>query len=675
MSQSSSSPSPSTPKRWDTLGSDLLASVVVFLVALPLCMGIAIASGAPVASGLITGIVGGLVVGVLAGSPLQVSGPAAGLTVIVYEAIQQHGLEMLGLLVLIAGAAQLVAGMLRFGQWFRAVSPAVIKGMLAGIGILIFASQFHVMVDDSPKSSGIANLLTIPEAIEKGMAWPNLGSEEERAFKTEQLRQIGELHRRQERLWELTAERLPDHATIDQWKAESPERHAAEIAALRELLGDQETIVEELEALPPVLHRLETLDGDRDQMDAVERAAAKAADRANAAADDLRLGNEYDALASQNAAVDAIEDLLVSLKSHNLAAGVGLLTILIIVVWDGLAPKRWKVVPATLLAIIVVTALTTILKLPVLYVEVPTNLLDGVTLPTWSILSDAPWSALLSTGLVIAAIASAETLLCATAVDQMHQGPRTRYDRELTAQGVGNMLCGLFGALPMTGVIVRSSANIQAGGKTRLSAILHGFWLLVFVVGLAGLLRLIPTASLAAMLVYIGYRLVDLGAIRSLRQYGISEVAIYAATVLTIVLEDLLTGVIVGIVLSGVKLLYTFSSLNTTLDISEGGKKAVLALDGAATFIRLPKLAAELERVPRNAELHIDMTNLSYIDHACLDLLASWASQHQSGGGQLVIDWESLHARFRRESMATPAHERTAMPNDLVGRSAEDARH
>jgi MFS superfamily sulfate permease-like transporter len=185
---------------------------------------------------------------------------------------------------------------------------------------------------------------------------------------------------------------------------------------------------------------------------------------------------------------------------------------------------------------------------------------------------------------------------------------------------------------------------------------------------------LIPTASLAAMLVYIGYRLVDLGAIRNLRQYGLSEVLIYAATVLTIVLEDLLTGVIVGIVLSGIKLLYTFSHLNSKLEIAEGGEKAVLSLEGAATFIRLPRLAAELERVPRNAELHIDMTHLTYLDHACLDLLASWASQHQSGGGQLVIDWESLHARFRRDALAGPTTPKTTLPDDLVNRSGK-ARH
>ena len=148
---------------------DFLASIVVFLVALPLCMGIAIASGVPPALGLITGIVGGLVVGFLAGSPLQVSGPAAGLAVVVYQAVQDHGLAALGVIILGAGAIQLAAGLLKIGQWFRAISPSVIHGMLAGIGVLIFCSQFHVMVDDAPRANGIQNLISIPESIYKGL--------------------------------------------------------------------------------------------------------------------------------------------------------------------------------------------------------------------------------------------------------------------------------------------------------------------------------------------------------------------------------------------------------------------------------------------------------------------------------------------------------------------------
>lgn len=125
----------------------------------------------PVAAALITGIVGGIVVGALAGCPLQVSGPAAGLTVIVFEIVQRFGFEMLGIVVLMGGAIQLAASVFKLGQWFRAVSPAVIKGMLAGIGVLIFASQFHVMVDDKPNGNGLTNLVTIPAAVAKSLTW------------------------------------------------------------------------------------------------------------------------------------------------------------------------------------------------------------------------------------------------------------------------------------------------------------------------------------------------------------------------------------------------------------------------------------------------------------------------------------------------------------------------
>src|SRR5262245_47638103 len=139
----------------NSLHHDLLASIVVFLVALPLCMGVAIASGMPPALGLVTGIIGGLVVGFLQGSPLQVSGPAAGMAVIVLSLVQSRGLAGTAVIVLFAGVLQLIAGALRGGRWFRAVPPAVIHGMLAGIGVLILASQFHVMIDDKPRSDGL----------------------------------------------------------------------------------------------------------------------------------------------------------------------------------------------------------------------------------------------------------------------------------------------------------------------------------------------------------------------------------------------------------------------------------------------------------------------------------------------------------------------------------------
>ena len=179
---------------------DVLASMVVFLVALPLCMGIALASGAPVATGLATGIIGGLVVGFLAGSPLQVSGPAAGLTVICGEVIRQHGVPALGTVVLIAGVLQLLAGMFRLGQWFRAVSPAVIHAMLSGIGLLIVSSQLHVMVDDRPRETAVRNIVSIPETLIKGLPIPAIEPRATRSDRIEMLQTFGALHEHQDEI-------------------------------------------------------------------------------------------------------------------------------------------------------------------------------------------------------------------------------------------------------------------------------------------------------------------------------------------------------------------------------------------------------------------------------------------------------------------------------------------
>ncbi len=548
---------------------DFLASLVVFLVALPLCMGIALASGVHPAQGLITGIVAGLVVGFLTGSPLSVSGPAAGLTVIVMDFVMDQresyylaqlgekasdpaaraaleadaftfSIVALGLVVFLAGAMQVLAGLLRTGQWFRAVSPAVIQGMLAGIGVLIFSSQFHVMVDDKPKRGGLRNLITIPQAVYKGLG-PIVSEESE------------------------------------------------------------------------------------------EPTPQNGASRGNAAI-----------------SADENTPLHPDARNHHLAALTGVITILTILAWLRFAPKPLKVIPAPLVAVVVATVFATVMKLEIINVDVPENLIESLTLPgpEWWELIRQPHIWL--TAVVLAAVASAETLLCATAVDRMHSGPRTNYDRELFAQGVGNMTCGLLGALPMTAVIVRSSANVQAGAKTPLSAILHGVWLLAFVVALPQVLNYIPQASLAAILVYTGYKLMNPAAVRRLWEYSKSEVVIYGITVATIVAVDLLSGIIAGLVASALKLLYTFSHLEARLEVDEEKRTARLSLEGAATFIRLPKLAAVLEEVPPDVELHVDFEHLTYIDHACLDLLLEWAKQHEKTGGRLVIDWESLHANFRR---------------------------
>lgn len=496
-----------TDKR--AITNDLAASVVVFLVALPLCMGIAIASGVPPALGLVTGMVGGIVVGTIAGSPLQVSGPAAGLAVIIWELVRERGIEMLGPVILLAGLIQLLAGVFKLGQVFRAISPAVIYGMLAGIGVLIFASQFHVMVDDKPHPHGLENLISIPTAIYKGI-FPMDGS------------------------------------------------------------------------------------------------------------------------------------------SHHIAAFLGLLTIITLILWDRFKPKSLKLLPGSLIAVVLATAIATVMKLPVHYVDVPNNIAEAIRFPTLESMRGLLQPPVLIDAIAIAFIASAESLLSAGAVDRLHLGPRSDLDRELAAQGFGNMICGLLGAVPMTGVIVRSSVNVEAGGKTRLSAILHGVWLLALVVVAPWLLRLIPTSSLAAILVVTGYKLVKVDDFRKLKQYGRIPVFIYFATIGGIIASDLLVGVLIGIVLSLFKLIYKVSHLSILVERDENHQRVDVYLQGAATFIRLPKLAKVLEQIPPGSEIHINLQMLSYIDHSCLDFLSMWEKQQKLRGSTVVMEWDGLVERFRK---------------------------
>ncbi|MCO4747305.1 MAG: SulP family inorganic anion transporter [Proteobacteria bacterium] len=487
--------------------SEALASVVVFLVALPLCMGIAIASGVPPVMGLVSGIIGGLVVGVFAGSPLQVSGPAAGLAVIVFEIVHTHGLAALGPILIVAGLLQVVAGKLHLGQWFRAVAPAVIYAMLAGIGVLIFASQFHVMVDDVPNSNGIINVLTIPSAVYKGI-FPMDGS------------------------------------------------------------------------------------------------------------------------------------------VHHLAAAVGILTLGVLVGWNWLRAKisgPLRLVPAPLLAVASGVVAAWVFKLPIAYVTVPADLGEFVSFPTVESMALLLNPAILGSALAVAAIASAEALLCAVAVDRIHDGERTDLDQELFAQGIGNTLAGLVGALPITGVIVRSTANVESGGKTRWSAVMHGGWLLIAVAAVPFMLELIPVASLAAVLVAIGWRLVDPSVPRALLARSRGELAIYLVTVAAIVSTNLLEGLLIGVALSVIKLAWSFSNLQ--VDVVEGELRLDVHLSGSGTFVGLPTLAGALKALPEAREVHIHLESVDYVDHACFELLADWRKQYESQGGAVVLEWDALEAR------------------------------
>jgi MFS superfamily sulfate permease-like transporter len=200
----------------------------------------------------------------------------------------------------------------------------------------------------------------------------------------------------------------------------------------------------------------------------------------------------------------------------------------------------------------------------------------------------------------------------------------------------------------MTGVIVRSTANVDAGAKTRASAVIHGAWLLLFATVLPFTLKYIPVASLAAILVYTGYKLAYPKAVPGLLKFGKSEVAIYIITIVMIVASNLLEGVLVGLGLSLLKLLYAFSHLEIHWHEDTARKRVDLHLKGAATLIRLPKLAATLDDVRAGTELHVHFEDLDYIDHACLDLLSNWEKQHELTGGKLQIEWEELSSKFHQ---------------------------
>jgi MFS superfamily sulfate permease-like transporter len=238
----------------------------------------------------------------------------------------------------------------------------------------------------------------------------------------------------------------------------------------------------------------------------------------------------------------------------------------------------------------------------------------------------------------IAFIASAETLLSAAATDRMHDGVRTDYNKELRAQGIGNMLCGAAGALPMTGVIVRSSANVQAGATTRLSTVLHGIWILGFVALLPWILREIPMAALGGVLVVTGARLVSMKHVRHLfDNYGLLPAAIWAVTFVLVLTTDLLTGVLVGLALSLVELAPSFRRLRLTVDTADSEERCHIRLDGAATFISLPKLNKALDALPEGKPLTLELNNVPTIDHSCAEMLREWLERQRKRGFDIEL--------------------------------------
>jgi MFS superfamily sulfate permease-like transporter len=478
--------------------ADLPAAVVVFLVALPLCLGIAMASGAPLFSGILAGILGGLVVGSLSGSQVSVSGPAAGLTAIVLTAITSLGsFEVFLCAVVLAGIFQLVLGLLRAGSVADYFPGSVVEGMLAGIGVIIFLKQ------------------------------------------------------------------LPHAVGYD-----------------RDTEGD---------------------------MAFAEKGGS----------------NTFSSLFDM---LDYIHPSAVILVAVSLA---------ILITWDKVAVlKKMKLLPAALVVVVAGIVLQQMLNslggawvlqaehlvtLPVL--QSVADVGKVITLPDFSaIFQKEVWIV----AATLAIVASLETLLCIEAGDNMD--PHKRYtnpNRELLAQGVGNALSGLMGGLPMTSVVVRTTANITSGARTKMSAILHGLFLLVCVLAIPGILNKIPLASLAAILLMIGYKLAHPSKIFHFYKQGKYQFFPFVVTLLAVVLTDLLTGVAIGL---GLSLMYVlWGNMKNAYSFAgeqyREGDKVYIELAQEVSFLNKAAIKKTLARLPEGCSVVIDASASQYIAHDILELI------------------------------------------------------
>ncbi|GAA2910819.1 SulP family inorganic anion transporter [Streptosporangium fragile] len=461
---------------------DLPASLVVFLVAVPLSLGIAVASGAPLAAGLIAGVTGGVVVGLLGGSAVQVSGPAAGLSLVVADLVMRYGWQATCMITLLAGCLQLLLGLCRVARAALAVSPAVVHGMLAGVGVTIALAQLHVVLGGSPQPSAIENVIELPHQI---------------------------------------------------------------------------------------------------------------------------------------------------IHNHTHAVFVGLLTIAVLIGWTRL-PQRLRIIPAPLAALFVAAVTAGALGWDVTRVDLSDSLNKWVG-PVWP---QGDWHGIASAVLIVALLAGVESLLCAVAVDRLHEGRRADLDRELTGQGAANLVSGALGGLPVAGVIVRSTTNVRAGARSRWSTVMHGVWILLFAIGLGWAITLIPMEALAALLVFIGVQMVNMGHLRNLR--GHSEVPVYVITMAGVVLLGLAEGVLIGLGLAALFALRRLTRVTVRVVPEPDGRWHAM-IGGSLTFLGVPTLTSELRAIPPGTAVDLDL-NIDFMDNAAFEAIHDWRLNHERGGGTVDID-------------------------------------
>ncbi|MEU2286049.1 SulP family inorganic anion transporter [Streptomyces sp. NPDC013178] len=470
------------------LATEITASLVVFLVALPLCIGVAVASGVPAELGIISGVIGGLVVGAARGSTLQVSGPAAGLAALVAETVLEHGVAMLGVIVLFSGLLQIVLGLVKLGRFFQAISLAVVQGMLAGIGLPLMFSQAYPAMDAKAPGTPIENMAGIP-------------------------------------------------------------------GLLADTFSDPQAMI---------------------------------------------------------------------------AAGLGIATVVLSFLWKKV-PGPVNKVPAALVAVGIGIAVAALPGVEVKTLQVG-NLIASVDVPGAEQFAGLADAGVITAILTFTVIASAESLFTAAAVDRMHDGPRTRYNPELIAQGAGNTVAGLLGALPITAVVARSSANVQAGARTRLSRTLHGLWLLAFALLLPQVLALIPISVLAGVLIHSGWKLFAPAEFPKMWRQDRGEFVVMALTTLVIVATALLEGVLIGLAAGIVLAAVRMSQTVIRQHIEDDTAKVVMA--GNATFLRLPQVIEALEAAAEAGKprIRLDLTGVTHLDHACRSQVEEFTAQQRGKG-------------------------------------------
>lgn len=495
------------------LKNDLVAGVVVFLVALPLCLGVALASDAPLFSGIISGIVGGLIVTVFSGSALGVSGPAAGLAVMVAAAIGKLGFEAFLLSVVICGVVQVVAGFLRAGIISHYFPTSVIKGMLAGIGVILILKQ-------------------IPHALGNDTSW------------------MGEM---------------------------------------------------------------EFAEGD---------------------------GH------------NTFTELYYSIVSiHPGAVLIAAVSLLILIAWQRPVIQRIKVlksIPAPLVVVFIGTLMnelfttwapdlvlgaTHLVNLPV-----PGSMRDFFsffTLPDFGQLTNME---IYTTGFTLAVIASIESLLSVEATDKLDRLKRiTPTNRELKAQGAGNILAGLIGGIPVTQVIVRSAANVGSGGKTRFASFFHGVLLLICALFFAGFLNKIPLSCLAAILLVVGYKLTRITTYREMYRQGWQQFFPFIATVVGLVFTDMLTGVMLGMVVGAFHILVYNYKTDYLAKIEPEKRRYTMRLSEHMSFLNKASLTKALREPQPGCNVTIDGSNSVMIDYDVREVLKNFLIRAKAEGIEVTL--------------------------------------